>query len=81
MKNLTFCLSFLYLILNLTISASEEITFSTKPSVKKEGENYKISFAVSKSTDIEISVVDSLIKSNILFYYAPFPMCEFSPFF
>lgn len=34
-------------------------TFTNKPTLTKEGENYKISFAVSVPTDVEVAVLDN----------------------
>jgi len=46
-------------IVVLKIASANELTFTVKPQVTKEGSNYKLIFTLSSGSDVEISVIDS----------------------
>ena len=51
---------FLIVLLVLSVMAmahAGDLTFSAKPSVTKDGANFKLSFTLSASSDVEVSVV------------------------
>ena len=44
------------------LAGGGEVSFAAKPAVTKAGDNYKIDFALSAATDVEVAVLDSAGK-------------------
>jgi DNA-binding beta-propeller fold protein YncE len=52
-----FPVGLLLLFASLAIGAGGEVSFKTKPAVSREGNNFRIAFAVSAPTDVEVAVL------------------------